>query len=538
MATLADVNNTLQSQNATLEKTQDGIQHVASAVSNQFKFFVNQERDLDKLEQEREKKDGQPVKSGMLSGIGTELKNTGSSISDFLRGLIPGIGAFFGVLGTSFLTAAIKFAKTLFKGALAFAAWPYVYAFVEDKIAPQVTEFLKEVFESLTGIEITDEQKKITFDVLNDSIRTAIIGALFGGVRRGLIAGVIRGAITAAVSLFPSLPETVTDSEAMGWLAANFPGIYGYIMDNPDLTLDALAIGLAFVAPAIVKLGFGIVRAGLPLVFTAIFTKLGAILGVLGLGAFTFKYYTDDEFKSMVDEALRPAREAFQNFVKGIETKILESIEGFATRMRRLLTGVTAEDVAAVAPEVAQIDAQIANLEAEWKSLPPGPVGKGRLNMDPNSRSYQINEEIKRLRNQKAALEEGAVEARGGTNWQDQMLRAFMYPLEPFGFPVPDDAPGKSIPTIPGLLGSQLEKLVPSNRQTLDFLSKSASSASSEDYPGGGLRLGPRADMMVDGSTNTFVDSRQTNNMSLPGYTPAYDPFIDGLAEKYIRRRY
>ena len=529
MATLADVNNTLQSQNATLEKTQEGIQHVASAVSNQFKFFVNQERDLDKLEQEREKKDEQPVKSGMLSGIGTGLKNTGSSISDFLRGLIPGIGAFFGVLGTSFLGAAIKFAKTLFKGALAFAAWPYVYAFVEDKIAPQVTEFLKEVFESLTGIEVTDEQKQLTREVLNDSIRTAIIGALFGGVRRGLIAGVIRGAITAAVSLFPSVPEFVQDSEAMGWLAANFPGIYNYIMNNPDLTLDALAIGLAFVAPAIVKLGFAFVRTGLPIVFTAIFSKVGLIVGGLGLAASAFKYFTDEEFKKEVDEALEPLKQELRKLSDKLRSEAILAIQNISTSLRRLITGVTEEDILAVAPQVAELELKKKDLKEEYNQLPEDEkLGK----------ETELLQEIVKADQEIAALEAGAVKARGGTNWQDQMLRALMYPLEPFGFPVPDDAPGKRPTTIVDLLGSQLEKLVPSNQQTLDFLSKSERSASSEDYPGGGLRLGPRADMMVDGSTNTFVDSRQTNNMSLPGYTPAYDRFIDRLAEKYISRRY
>ena len=335
MATLADINNELSMQGNVLEDTRDSIASVASTVRKQFEFFTS-ERELQDLETAREARPTTPaVNVSSAGGAG------GFSGGDLLAaggraGLIAGI--------TDFLLGAAKFMLTralkLIRAGAAIVFFPFIQNFADD-IAKEIVDFSAEVLDGVFDFKITDAQKQDIRQTISSGLSTSIVGLLFGlGARRSLLAGLIAAGFTQLEQTFPQFKE-----DALQYLRDIGLGkIADQIENNPETSKTALSLGLAILAPAVLTLGLKVIGG----ILTALGASLASlpiavVAGAIGIGTFTYKYYTDEEFRRRIDETLNPIREAVFEKARELENYVLSSLRNIKDRLINFIFGVDNE---------------------------------------------------------------------------------------------------------------------------------------------------------------------------------------------------
>lgn len=367
MATLADINSELSSQGNLLEETRDGIASVASTVAKQLDFFTGGK--LTDLEASRESRP-----STSAGGLGAGIAAAGAAGftrgKAALAGLVAGVSDFLLAAGTGLLAGAMK----LVRGAGALALFPFIKNFVDDMVA-EAGEFTATLMDGIFGYEMSDAEKNLVRDALSSGLTTSIVGILFGlGAKRSLIAGLIAAGFTALSNRFPELGDNVLQymrDIGLGKIA-------DLIEQNPETTKMALSLGLTGLVSAVGALIFKSIGA----LFGATIAAIGAlpltvIAGGLIVGGVTYKYYTDDEFKKMIDDALEPMRTALRDKVRDIEELVVDTITNAARRLYNFITGVdtskfSEEDVSALN----DLDQQIDDIQ------------RSRSNVDLQSMSY------------------------------------------------------------------------------------------------------------------------------------------------------
>jgi len=367
MATLADINSELSAQGNVLEDTRDSIASVASTVSKQLDFFTGTK--LTDLEASRESRP-----STSAGGLGAGIAAAGAAGftrgKAALAGLVAGVSDFLLATGAALLAGALK----LVRGGAALALFPFIKNFVDDMVAG-AGEFTAKLMEGIFDYKMSDTEKNLVRDALASGLTTSIVGILFGlGVKRSLIAGLIAAGFTALSKTFPELgPDVIQYMRDIG-----LGKIADLIEENPETTKMAIAAGLSLFVPALfVFLGklvgkfFAGAVAGIGLL------PLTLIAGGLIVGGVTYKYFTDDEFKKMIDDALEPMRTALKDKIRDIEELVVDTITNAARRMYNFITGVDAskfseDDVSALN----DLDQQIDDIQ------------RSRSNVDLQSMSY------------------------------------------------------------------------------------------------------------------------------------------------------
>lgn len=329
MATLADINNELSMQGNVLEDTRDSIASVASTVRKQFDFFTN--RELKDLETSREARPTTPAvnvsSAEGQAGFGNFLKGGG------LVGLAAGVTEFLLNAGRFILRNALK-AIRVGAGVLFF---PFIKNFADD-ISKELIDFSSEILDKVFDFEMTNEQKETIRQAISSGLTTSIVGLLFGlGARRSLIAGLIAAGFTSLLKAFPNL-----EGDTIEYLRSIGLGEYAdMIENNPETVKTAIALGLSFLAPAIVSLGFRMISG----ILTGLATAIGGVplaiaAGVITVAGFTYKYYTDGEFRRKIDEALAPIREAMFSKAREIEDFVLNSLRSMRERLVNFIFGI------------------------------------------------------------------------------------------------------------------------------------------------------------------------------------------------------
>ena len=331
MATLADINNELSMQGNVLEDTRDSIASVASTVRRQFEFFTS-ERELQDLESSREARPTTPAVN--VSSAGGEGFKSGDLLPAAGRaGLIAGI--------TDFLLGAAKFMLTralkLIRAGEAIIFFPFIQNFADD-IAKEIVDFSAEVLDGVFDFKITDAQKQNIRQTISSGLSTSIVGLLFGlGAKRSLLAGLIAAGFTQLEQTFPQFKE-----DALQYLRDIGLGkIADTIENNPETSKTALSLGLAILAPAVLTLGLKVIGGILSALAASLASlPIAVTAGVIGIGTFTYKYYTDEEFRRRIDETLNPIREAVFEKARELENYVLSSLRNIKDRLINFIFGI------------------------------------------------------------------------------------------------------------------------------------------------------------------------------------------------------
>ena len=334
MATLADINNELSMQGNVLEDTRDSIASVASTVRRQFEFFTS-ERELQDLESSREARPTTPAVN--VSSAGGEGFKSGDLLPAAGRaGLIAGI--------TDFLLGAAKFmlvrALKLIRAGAAIIFFPFIQNFADD-IAKEIVDFSAEVLDGVFDFKITDAQKQNIRQTISSGLSTSIVGLLFGlGAKRSLLAGLIAAGFTQLEQTFPQFKE-----DALQYLRDIGLGkIADTIENNPETSKTALSLGLAILAPAVLTLGLKVIGGILSALAASLASlPIAVTAGVIGIGTFTYKYYTDEEFRRRIDETLNPIREAVFEKARELENYVLSSLRNIKDRLINFIFGIDNE---------------------------------------------------------------------------------------------------------------------------------------------------------------------------------------------------
>ena len=334
MATLADINNELSMQGNVLEDTRDSIASVASTVRRQFEFFTS-ERELQDLESSREARPTTPAVN--VSSAGGEGFKSGDLLPAAGRaGLIAGI--------TDFLLGAAKFmlvrALKLIRAGAAIIFFPFIQNFADD-IAKEIVDFSAEVLDGVFDFKITDAQKQNIRQTISSGLSTSIVGLLFGlGAKRSLLAGLIAAGFTQLEQTFPQFKE-----DALQYLRDIGLGkIADTIENNPETSKTALSLGLAILAPAVLTLGLKVIGGILKALAVSLASlPIAVTAGAIGIGTFTYKYYTDEEFRRRIDETLNPIREAVFEKARELENYVLSSLRNIKDRLINFIFGIDNE---------------------------------------------------------------------------------------------------------------------------------------------------------------------------------------------------
>ena len=335
MATLADINNELSMQGNVLEDTRDSIASVASTVRRQFEFFTS-ERELQDLESSREARPTTPAVNVSSAGGAGGIDGGDLLTASGRAGLIAGI--------TDFLLGAAKFmlvrALKLIRAGAAIIFFPFIQNFADD-IAKEIVDFSADVLDGVFDFKITDAQKQDIRQTISSGLSTSIVGLLFGlGAKRSLLAGLIAAGFTQLEQTFPQFKE-----DALQYLRDIGLGkIADTIENNPETSKTALSLGLAILAPAVLTLGLKVIGGILSALAASLASlPIAVTAGVIGIGTFTYKYYTDEEFRRRIDETLNPIREAVFEKARELENYVLSSLRNIKDRLINFIFGIDNE---------------------------------------------------------------------------------------------------------------------------------------------------------------------------------------------------
>ena len=275
---LADIASILSEQNQVLAQTADAQQKLTNSFSSYIGMLKGDK--MDKLQQERrEKTQTDTAQTSRMSGmtIGGAL----GTVSDYLKG----------------------FAKRLLPVALGIL-------FGDDLI-----EAVKKQIERYLKTDLNND----VVNALSGAIGGGLAGFLFGG-GKGAIYGMVLG------TMF-STPVREKIAEALSFIT-------GDEVDSTDWKtyLTAGAIGLAI--PSLIQAA---VTAVLPKLLGLLFSPAGLLVVAAGLAITTaYKYYTDPEFKKMVDEKTQGFNDTINDMEKAFANKIGEVITTYTNEAKKL----------------------------------------------------------------------------------------------------------------------------------------------------------------------------------------------------------
>jgi len=352
MTTLADVNKTLQDQGKTLLEQRADIGFVSFAMNEQLRLLRQEAADRKAMEYDllgQRQQQQQATQSRVIgqrgpsdADIEDEVRK-GSFLGNLLGGgLIPAMGGFLAGLGSTILR----------KGLRGLGGFAVAALFLPEikKLTKNLSTFLVENLDDV--FEFSDEQK--------NSIKTDLSDALKNGVVAGLILGPKVGLFTAITSfLFNSF---LTDGENTDGNRELKPSIAAALGPKATEAIEK-AMGSTIVQAAV-----GMVAAALvPRIISGILMLAiknpvaAAAAATVGLVGFTFKYYTDGEFKKEMDELLEPLRSA----VRQIGRNVLRTIRNVLNNVKEFLFGMdddTPEQIA-IKSQILQNEAQIDQLQ-------------------------------------------------------------------------------------------------------------------------------------------------------------------------------
>mgnify|MGYP003312683550 CR=1 FL=1 len=189
--------------------------------------------------------------------------------------------------------------------------------------------------------KITDAQKQDIRQTISSGLSTSIVGLLFGlGAKRSLLAGLIAAGFTQLEQTFPQFKE-----DALQYLRDIGLGkIADTIENNPETSKTALSLGLAILAPAVLGLGLKVIGGILGALAASLASvPIAVTAGVIGIGTFTYKYYTDEEFRRRIDETLDPIRNAVFEKARELENYVLSSLRNIKDRLINFIFGIDNE---------------------------------------------------------------------------------------------------------------------------------------------------------------------------------------------------